>query len=312
MTPRERRAVLAILSFTVLWGLTFVWMKQVLLAGTAHLGEGCIHVVVGLYLAARFGLAALVLPLVVPTSRRGWDRAAHRGGAILGLLLSAGFLLQIYGLELVPPSVSAFLTSLYVLFTAVLTAAWKRSGLRAGLALGVLLATLGGAFISGPPQVSFDAGEWLTVGCAFLFAVHILAVDHWTKRAAPLAITEISFVWVAVAGSVALALGLAAPGAPGVAETLELLTVRGFAVPLVLASLLATVVAISMMNVFQRDLDPVRAAILYAIEPIWASIAAIAMGLAVADVWLWVGGSALFAGNLVAELRREGGTESNE
>ena len=79
-----------------------------------------------------------------------------------------------------------------------------------------------------------------------------------------------------------------------------------------MTSLLATVVAISMMNVFQRDLDPVRAAILYAIEPIWASIFAIALGLAVADVWLWVGGSALFAGNLVAEFRRKGGPEADE
>ena len=56
------------------------------------------------------------------------------------------------------------------------------------------------------------------------------------------------------------------------------------------------------MNVFQRELDPVRAAILYAIEPVWAALIAIALGLGEADRWLWIGGLALLGGNLIAEL----------
>jgi drug/metabolite transporter (DMT)-like permease len=70
----------------------------------------------------------------------------------------------------------------------------------------------------------------------------------------------------------------------------------------VLSSLLASALAISLMNVFQRDLDPVRAAILYAIEPIWATLAGIAYGTDELGRWLWIGGGLLVLGNLVAEF----------
>jgi drug/metabolite transporter (DMT)-like permease len=75
---------------------------------------------------------------------------------------------------------------------------------------------------------------------------------------------------------------------------------------MLLSSILATVVALSLMNMFQRDLDPVRAAILYALEPVWAALVAIAAGMEHADPWLWIGGAALLAGNLIAELASAG------
>jgi drug/metabolite transporter (DMT)-like permease len=56
------------------------------------------------------------------------------------------------------------------------------------------------------------------------------------------------------------------------------------------------------MNFFQRDLPPVRAAILYALEPIWASMVALSIGQTEPTLWLYIGGGALLLGNLVAEL----------
>jgi drug/metabolite transporter (DMT)-like permease len=56
------------------------------------------------------------------------------------------------------------------------------------------------------------------------------------------------------------------------------------------------------MNHFQRELDPVRAAILYAFEPIWAALFGIACGTDSLTIYLWLGGALLLAGNLVAEI----------
>jgi drug/metabolite transporter (DMT)-like permease len=56
------------------------------------------------------------------------------------------------------------------------------------------------------------------------------------------------------------------------------------------------------MNLFQRDLDPVRAAILYAFEPIFALFFGLAAGLEVLTPWLWIGGGMILLGNLVAEM----------
>ena len=270
-------------------------------AGRELFGPERATIVIASFLCIRFGLAALTLPLLWPAARSGFDRDAWKGGVVLGVLLLTGFLLQMGGLEEVTPAVSAFLTSLYVLFTAAIQLIGGGRRPSRSLLVGAGLATFGAGFISGPPQVAFGIGEGLTVGCAVIFALHILATDHWTRRASPGAVTETSLIFVAL-GAGALLIAACASDGIGLAELQELVGTRDFLEPVLLSSFLATSLALSLMNTFQRELTPVRAAILYAIEPIWASLIAIAQGWAAPGFWLFVGGAALLAGNLVAEL----------
>ena len=60
--------------------------------------------------------------------------------------------------------------------------------------------------------------------------------------------------------------------APSSAAIAELALAREFLVPVMLCCLIATLPALVLLNVFQKDLDPVRAAIIYALEPVWATI----------------------------------------
>ncbi len=293
--------MLAILAVTVLWGWTFVWMKQAVLESERVLGAQGLVAGVGLFMTLRFGLAALVLA-AWPQARRGLDAGAWRGGLWIGALLLAGFLLQMFGLQGVSAPVSAFLTSLYVVFTALFLCLRTRKPPDRWLGLGALLATLGAGFIGGPPHLTFGLAEWLTVGCAAVFALHILATDEVTRRHAPLPVTLTTFVWVTLGSAAFLIFGCCMQRGPSSARLIDLAGSGGFLVPLVLSSLLATVLALSLINLFQRRLDPVRAAILYAIEPVWAAMIALGLGMARADEWLWIGGGALLAGNLAAEL----------
>jgi drug/metabolite transporter (DMT)-like permease len=300
--PRSSpRAVLALLVVTVLWGWTFVWMKQGVTVVEEQLGPEGLVAGVGLFMTLRFGIAALVI-LLLPSARRGFTPGVLKGGFVIGALLLAGFLLQMFGLQGVSAPVSAFLTSLYVVFTALLTAARDRRGIGLPLVIGALLATFGAGFIQGPPQLAFGLAEWLTVGCAFVFAAHILATETITKREAPMPVTTVAFFVTAAGGLATLAVGMVGEGAPTGSQLIGLATLSSFAGPMILASLFATVLALSLMNTFQRELDPVRAAILYAIEPVWATVIAIGMGQASLGLWLMLGGGALVAGNLVAEL----------
>ena len=137
---------------------------------------------------------------------------------------------------------------------------------------------------------------------ALVFAVHILLTDTITRRVAPLAVTTASMVVVGV-GSVPLVLWeLSKQEAPALDTLGRLLGRRDFLEPTLYATLLATVVALSLINRFQRDLPPVRAAILYALEPVWAALLAYGLGQQEIDFWLLLGGSALLGGNLIAEL----------
>jgi drug/metabolite transporter (DMT)-like permease len=301
---RTRQAVLALFVVTLIWGGTFVWMKEALEVSALHLGPGRTTAAIALFTFLRFGSAAALVFLAVPAARRGLTREAWRGGVVLGGLLFIGFVLQMFGLESVTPAVSAFLTSLYVLFTALLSAIAARRGLGLALIAGTLLATLGAGLIRGRPELAFELGELLTVASAFVFALHILATDRITRATAPMPVTLTSFAVVAL-GSLALCAVSALLDPPPASALSELLRDPAYLQPTVLSAVLATVVAITLMNVFQRELEPVRAAILYACEPIWATLFGWYTGHNTIDGYLWIGGSLLLAGNLVAELGQQ-------
>jgi len=294
--------VAALFGVSVIWGGTFVWMKEGLDVIASRLGPGGRTSGLLLFLGLRFALAAVCVLAISRSARTRLSRDAWRGGLWLGALLLAGFTLQMFGLTAISPAVSAFLTSLYVLFTALMTAVITKKGLRAPLAIGAVLATIGAGVLRGRPELGFTAGELLTVGAAFVFAVHILTTDRVTKRVDPMAVTFTSLVVVAVGSGVLFALAQLDRSAPSAAQLVGLLSAREFLVPLALMTTLGTVVALSCMNLFQREIDPVRAAILYALEPIWATFFGLAAGLDRLTPWLWVGGSILLAGNLFAEL----------
>ncbi len=302
MSPlaRRRRAVLALLAVTILWGCTFVWMKQSLDAAEHRLGHPGGASVVSMYVGVRFLIAAVLIAFW-PRARAGLDRGAWGGGAVLGALLYSGFLLQMLGLEHVSPPVSAFLTSLYVVFAAIISAAIHRARPHGPFLIGVVLATLGAGFIEGPPHLTFGLAEWLTVASAFIFALHILATDRYTKDHAPIPVTLAMFVCTAVLSTAGFAVTMLRGGSPSFDALGALLHDPGFVRPLLLSTVFATVLALTLMNQFQRELDPVRAAILFALEPIWTTLIAIVAGFGRPGFWLWVGGSALVAGNLIAE-----------
>lgn len=299
---QRRVAIWALLGVTVIWGATFFWMKQALGAAEARLGK---EVASGLFVCLRFGIATLLLPLISrdARSRVGFSLGLFRDAGLLGVLLLVGFLIQMIALAEITPAVSAFLTSLYVIFTAFLSLFFARHRhISPALLAGVLLATLGAAFISGPPRLNFDTAEWLTVLCAFLFAGSILVTDHATRAWAPGKVSQVSFAVVALGAGLFLAHLMAAPGAPALAEVHAVMVDPNFLVPMLSCSLLATLIALTLLNHFQRYVAPVRAATLYSLEPVWGAVISIGMGADTPNAWLLGGAGALLAGNLIAEF----------
>ena len=298
---RSTKATIALLVVTVSWGWTFVWMDDALAAGKEIAPDG-LWPIIGLFMVIRFALAAVTVPFFVKGSIKRFSPEELRGSAVLACLLVLGFLLQLWGLDEVSAPVSAFLTSLYVIFTLLLTTVAVRKMPKRGLLLGALLATFGAGFISGPPHVNFALGEGLSVGCAFVFALHIVATDYYTKREAPAALTFLSFVGTALLTAVVLIVSTASNDSVSMETLIEIGSEPEFIIPTILSSVFATTLALTLMNFFQRDLPPVRAAILYALEPVWASCIALSMGQTEPTMWLFIGGGALLVGNLAAEL----------
>jgi len=303
-TPRTRRiAVASLLAVTVIWGFTFLWMKQALDALELHLGAGSLLLAVGLFMALRFGISTVLLPLFLPGARRGLgDKGVWLAGLALAAILLTGFALQLFGLAGITPAVSAFLTSLYVVFTAILGRALGRGHVGFWMVVGALLATYGAATISGPPTLTFDLPEWLTVACGFVFAVHILATDSFTRQHRALPLSFATYAWVTLGSALMVAVGYARTPHAHTASVWAALGDANLIEPVLWSSVLGTVVALTLMNHFQRQLSPVRAAILYALEPVWTAILAITLHGARPDGWLVGGGLSLVLGNVLAEV----------
>ena len=76
--------------------------------------------------------------------------------------------------------------------------------------------------------------------------------------------------------------------------------------------LIGSLFALLLLNLFQRYLHPVQAAIIYALEPVWTTVFALELGMTTWTAWIAVGGGALLAGNLMVELRENQGANADE
>jgi drug/metabolite transporter (DMT)-like permease len=223
------------------------------------------------------------------------------------MFMLGGFVFQMIGLEGISPAVSAFLTSLYVLFTALILAWYAGKLQNRNLILGVVLATFGAGFIQGPPQLHYDISEWLTILCALMFAGHIIFTDISTKRVSPLGLTFTSITISTLLCFLLFDLFLFLD--VGKVDVVGLLSDTQFLYPLLLSSIFGTFGALALVNLYQKYMDPVRAAILYALEPVWATFLAISLDMAEFTFWLVVGGGLLLIGNLIAELGNQSVSE---
>jgi|TARA_B100001741_G_scaffold302677_1_gene292100 drug/metabolite transporter (DMT)-like permease len=297
-----RKATMALFGVTLLWGGTFIWMQQSLDAA-AHSAPGLDEKDVAIFFVMmRFVIAGLFLLIFVPKTWHGLkDREVWRGGVVLGVIVWGGFILQMLGLTDVTPAVSAFLTSLYVVFTALIGVALGMQKLTRFAVLGVLLATFGAGWISGPPQLNFGVGEWLTVGCAFLFGAHIIATDRITKVVDPIQVTATMLLTVATLSIVVYMV----VSREFTNEFFSLMKDVEFTFPLMLCAILGSLVALLVLNMFQKQVTPVRAAILYALEPVWAMLGSLMLGLeGEVTFWLPLGAAALLIGNIVVEYEQ--------
>ena len=300
LAPNQRkRAIAALLVVTSVWGATFIWMKQALNELQPEIEAYGSNRVVGVLVAARFAIAALVMVIFFPKARAALrDKEQWKGGALLGGVMLVGFVTQMIGLDEINPAVSAFLTSLYVVFTALITIFMTKSQPSRVLMFGVLLTTFGAGFIQGPPHLTWGFGEVMTVVCAVFFALHIIYTQRITQVMDPVGVTQTSFAVVAL-GAVAMVLLL---GGGRSIEEWRFIFADGVFLPVLCLGIGGSFFCLLLLNMYQRYLHPIQAAIIYALEPVWATTYGLGLGLVDWSTWILIGGGALFLGNIVVEL----------
>jgi drug/metabolite transporter (DMT)-like permease len=280
-TP-TRAAGLLLLLTPVIWGATFPAAKVALR-----------DVSPWTFVAWSRGLGLLAIVVVLTIwrpPRVAWTRGLVPAGALLGGLMTAGYLLQTVGINHTSSTNAAFITVLYVVLAPAGAALIGRhSPDRVDVAcLALALVGLGLLSIRGG---SLRAGDLLVLAGAAAFAGHIVAVDVLVDRyaAAPLALAQ-------MAASAVLTAAIAVPAGPQAGEVASLWWI------FILTGVLGSGIAFSVQVMAQQWMSPVRASILLASEALVAAL--------VAAIWLderlsaraWLGAAVVLAAIAISEL----------
>jgi drug/metabolite transporter (DMT)-like permease len=284
--PPRWRSDLALASICLVWGATFVLVKNAL-ADSSTL----------LFLAMRFGVAVIALAVMF-SFKRGWRAVLNRGpvapGVLAGCCLFGGYFLQTEGLKYTTPGKSGFLTGLYIVLVPVLSALVLRRAPQPVEVMGVALGATGMALmtISGA-SLRINFGDALTLGCAFLYAIHILLLAHFATR---MTVERLTLLQI---GTCAVLAGSTFPFFEQV--YLRPSATLWFAVAV--TSLLATALAFTLMTWAQQFTAPTRAAVIFALEPVFALATSLTLGAEEVGSRALAGAGCILAGILLVELK---------
>lgn len=242
----------------ILWGSTFFSIKSFV-----------DRIPVADFLAVRFLISGILLAIIFRKSLR-MSRKTLIHGLVLGLLWSAAQLLQTYGLSMTAASISGFVTGLYVVFTPVIAWIMFRSKLGAWTWVAVGLATVGLAALTIHPtegSVLVGLGEVLTIGCAVMYAVHIVFLGRWStpEEAGALSIGQ------SVSMTVVFFIAAAPDGITLPSTIADWAWLMYFAV-------ICGALTLVIQTWAQGLMSATKAAVIMCSEPLWATLFAVLFG----------------------------------
>ena len=249
-----------------LWGTTFVAQS----IGAEHVGAFT-------YLAGRSWVAVAFLTPVVHVMDRFFDRrgidnrrprnASQRkylitAGCISGVLLCAASAAQQIGIAYTTASKAGFITALYVVIVPLLSIFLNRRPTRQ-IWFCVLLALVGMYLLCMTTEsLRLEVGDAWELACAFLFAVEILVLFHYSSRVDAVRLSRMQFLVVAILSTVLMFL-LEEP----TAEAIRL------ALPAILyAGIFSSGIAYTLQIFGQEDVNPTLASLVMSLESVFSAL----------------------------------------
>ena len=312
---KDKRAESMLVLTTLIWGGTFPVIQWALKDISPMLMVGIRFILAGL----------LAWPVLVPPKRTisetpqtpsqpRFNLSVLVWGLVIGLGMLAGYAGQTIGLQYTTVPRSGFITYTFALFVPFLQFFMLGRRPKIGNLLGLFVVFWGLSFVtetsSAPLRLAdFHPGRIITVTRGLLggglnkgdlfslagavgYAFYIVLLDKATKICHPGAVTVVQML---ACGAFALILS------PFV-ETPRLVPTLNLAGSIIYLAVFGGVIALALMNWFQRHLNPLRAVLIYSLEPIFASILAwVLMGTIMTGREI-VGAFFILSGILVSDL----------
>ena len=288
MRSERLRADLALTFCTLIWGATFVVVKDAL---------ADISVVV--YIAVRFSLAAAVMGLVFWRSVRQLKLPTIFAGLQIGAAMFGGYIFQTAGLKLTTPAKAAFITGSSVVLVPLLLAMFGHRRITRWTWTGAASALAGLYFLTVPAGGfgGLNRGDPIVFLCAVMFALHIILIG---RHVGDHSVGALAFLQVAT--TAVLSTMLVPLVAAGGWEKPRLV-LSGTAVSAILITAIgSTVIGFSFQTWAQRHTSPSHTAILISLEPVFAAITSWILAREHFGTRTLVGAGMILAGILIAEL----------
>lgn len=246
-------ARLALVVATLIWGSTFVFMKDT------------VDVLAPSWLLfARFTVGWVLLSVIFAKKLKNLNKSYFTNGAVIGLCLFLAYFSQTNGITGTTPGKNAMLTAGYCVLVPFLM--WivnrKRPDIYNILAAFICIVGIGMVALTSEGETfTIVPGDALTLLGAFFYAAHIVAVWNLAKDKDPILITIVQFFYCSV---FCLAVSLIT-GKP-----LELAAVplENY-VMLAYLAVFGTTTALLLQNVGQKFVPPSAASILLSLESVF-------------------------------------------
>lgn len=256
--PSRFRAELALAFCTLLWGSTFVVVKNSL-----------DHASVFVFLALRFTLAGICMAAFRPQVFRVLQREEIFAGVRLGFFMFCGYAFQTAGLRYTSASNSGFITGSSVVLVPLILALFWGKRVTWWVYVGTVAAAAGLYFLTVPVGgvAHLNRGDVLTFFAAMFYAVHIILVGEYAREHSAAALSVLQ-----VLACAAMA-WLTAFGAHSIRwQPAHLESTAELWIGVSVCAVFATALAFSLQLWAQQYTSPSHAAILFTLEPAFAVV----------------------------------------
>lgn len=279
---KQNIADLSLLAVTFIWGTTFVIMKQAIESLPAFS-----------LLGIRFIMAALMMAVIFRKQLAKLDLCTVKRGSVIGFFLFIGYVLNTFGLYYTTASKSGFISAACVVMVPFLSplVTKEKPGISEFSAafitfIGLCALTLSEGF----NEINF--GDILTFASAVAYAFQIIFISKYSKTSNNY---NSSFIQILFVGVFSIIFAF-------IFEGLHLPAGGAVWGKLVYLSFFATALAFTVQNISQKYTTPVRASVIFSLEPLFSAIFAFIFMSERLTAIQSLGGILIVSGTIVAEL----------
>ena len=274
-------AIFMLFLVSFFWGITFTVIKSAL-----------DHIDPYYFIVFRFLVSALPFLFFIKKWNEFLKRDLIKDALILGVLNLACYILQTVGLLYTTATNSAFITSFYVLFVPFIGFLLFKSKITVVAVIASILAFVGLSLLMSFDLSNMNFGDIITFGCAVCYAGHIVFTGKITHKHNTINLVFYQISFVSVFGFVFVPFG------NGKLDlNFEVISV------IIFTALFCTTFAVFMQTKYQKIVKATTTAVIFATEPVFATLAAAVLNNEILHYYQYIGCSMIVLATIVVQIK---------